>query len=1776
MKEMHYNYFKSSVENILKNKILLSFLFILEYFFFGINMFLTNYYLLNYSKPFIEYKQSIPILSISVIHNYHSIFKDCRLHIVIPFIVFILFIIISVLSHVKSIPKKMTIIFINIFEFLICRLFFIFICDIFSNQLIYFGKHLSKGPLHIFSFIFFFIIIVIYSIFTFLHITVHCSLCCFAVDYCFDFASRQFEKCLLIIKVLITININMLDIKSSDNGNDYHLYCLNVIILVIVFVVTLFYTYSLYNKSVIYIHNLLYTKIRLLFLLSITTQSITFLVFPNHNEEMYIILCCCIFLVCIVVTVNYDPISLFLKKKNFDDAFENLLFTLHLIDPLTKQSHRIIYIKNIRYHFIFCKRCFLCKKIMNEMMTKTVSVTNKEEVCQVIDTYHAIFMKEIEHKVRQRTFQRFYYDLICLINLTRKQKGFNFKVQYMCHKLVERYYKEDNITKYLNLKHIFLNFSTLNSLKESSKFKLIEDTFYLTHKVVEVIHSIKQIIKGKFKSSRDFITLSNQLRMLRSKEIKKFLSNRENMQSYPVVLIRLVIEDMLSIPIKKEEGLLRKEKNYSEEFLDFHFVNDRNMVIEVALQRNSFIIRKAGNELIKYVNHEIAKIFPSKIKKCGIDNLKELINSSERKKIFSFVINVQLPKNNNTVIRSKHYNRKKSTNNSFASSESGYSCNEERLNKNTHVLTDNENMDDDDLNYYLFDYYFSVSPGFNNSDLSLIGEYVIHKNELLITQINDNSQNVYSTGIGGGELGSNSIDINGNTTNRNIHNSTIIMGDLLLLKEISKAIVYSIRHKNAYSTKDTNINETNKVKTTTTTNVNSNAINDNEFICYVSKSFFSSSKIENIRNIKEFKKLYERSSSSTIITSPRKYDKGNLGIHYNNPNSAVKSSGNFLLPCSYPIVRRPRISMNSSTIIVPNNKHIFNELEMHNKKPVVSHNDTLNVVFNPYRYKVNTLQHYFTKKDKDGNYTIKKDKEDYSLRLQLIIKPSKKIYKVYLFLKQTSNLIYSKPKSQIFEFGSTLQLIQNEAVKHDETKTGTVERTMYGDNLGNFIDCSSSVNTLSSSTTVLSIKLNDKEEKTFKTETEREQRLLIYKNRFHTFTVIILMFSFFIIVINVFSLIVNFYLNAEFIDVNNIYSDSKETNRLFYSLLSSFFSTMCVGFPKSSKCVNYLYEKCTKDKEKFQLTTNMFKYVKLENEKKLNEMIRLTQKLKRHIYKLNSQSLDQIFNIDFEYTLFGVVNNKPSFTFTKTSFSHALEMLCNSLNAILNYPNYSSEPIYIITAIELDMSNIHNLHSIKTWQIEYYNTLFNYRTYILTFEHIQTGLYMRVTNQMTIYIFISFMFLVMNYFLHLILFGLLSGYLKSFHTLVKMDINAIIKKTKDKTCYKFYIKKFNILLTLAKFYEDNPNHLIYKLDSLLKNRVNNFQKKGTLNNMRMNTGENKKNVYIDNSILLINGQLAEDYKSDNEKSSILNNDRTLNKKNTNYQQSAASNFINELNIPVSNQLFLIIYIFLLYYSTFFVVFIVIWEGAISETRAKIQMVQTVTGAEYSTYNDFTLIQIMFLANMTETELSNSLRNNTDPYFLSNDIHKAMKIGYIYERINSIHDHIMPLLETEFRLNCDNFYKEVQDQKLIAIDKENPDDQFIANIIQLCKKKDWFSLEEELMVYKHLFYTMYKLIKSFDERDYENIMQKLNDEKIFTIYYYEYFVIRFMCTWYNSVVYKEEIDNSTKKETTILIVYLVIEVFSEIGLFLVLSKYFFNAIKQTNDNLTLLTRAFFNQ
>ena len=84
---------------------------------------------------------------------------------------------------------------------------------------------------------------------------------------------------------------------------------------------------------------------------------------------------------------------------------------------------------------------------------------------------------------------------------------------------------------------------------------------------------------------------------------------------------------------------------------------------------------------------------------------------------------------------------------------------------------------------------------------------------------------------------------------------------------------------------------------------------------------------------------------------------------------------------------------------------------------------------------------------------------------------------------------------------------------------------------------------------------------------------------------------------------------------------------------------------------------------------------------------------------------------------------------------------------------------------------------------------------------------------------------------------------------------------------------------------------------------------------------------------------------------------------------------------------------------------------------------------------------------------------------------------------------------------------------------------------------------------------------------------LQNDKMFEIYYTEYFILRFIRTWYNSVVYQKSIDDSTVYETTLLIAYLSIEVISEISLFLLLYFLFLKKISEMNKNLSPLLNAF---
>ena len=98
------------------------------------------------------------------------------------------------------------------------------------------------------------------------------------------------------------------------------------------------------------------------------------------------------------------------------------------------------------------------------------------------------------------------------------------------------------------------------------------------------------------------------------------------------------------------------------------------------------------------------------------------------------------------------------------------------------------------------------------------------------------------------------------------------------------------------------------------------------------------------------------------------------------------------------------------------------------------------------------LANYFHKKDKDGNYLIQKGNEEYSIVYNLTIKTIKNIFKIYLLINTNS---MKKTTNQGGHFGKT---------RLDDTQTMDIHQEI------NFFDCSSSIQTQTTTNSMLSMR----------------------------------------------------------------------------------------------------------------------------------------------------------------------------------------------------------------------------------------------------------------------------------------------------------------------------------------------------------------------------------------------------------------------------------------------------------------------------------------------------------------------------------------------------------------------------------------------------------------------------------------------------------------------------------------------------------------------------------
>ena len=677
-----YNYFQLLNKSILRKQEFHLFITILDTLIISIKMF--NIYQTNYNTNIEKvYKELTP----TYFFRDYSIFIRILPGLLYLIIVYLISILLILYNDNKKINRFYMII-INLFEFLIVRILFLFFCEfLFYLPTLYF--------------IIFFILVLPYLIFIFVDIT-YCHLDKFmlrTISFPFDSFTSICDSEIIIIKILISI--------SSISTNIYickFVYFLQFILLVIF---CSYNTYLIFYKSYYLMNNKSIDKTRYSNLLCLLIIQI--LLFFMKPEEVFkisfitVFICICIFIT-ILVFISYDPYNHIIIDVG--ENIENLYYYFFLLD---RNKNVFLYLEDkIKEHISICNCCSLCLKYQKYFenyniieIVKDNENDNKEEEKKNEDMFNVLYNgKDKSMKLLNRLINDIKKSRnSCLNNNSYYTTQFNYTFFYSLRK--------GDITFSLNMLLLFNLIKDNNQLLVSSDKISINQIIYINEFLIlykEILMQIKEIIsKNTIKRYiNNFFALSNKLTILNSSRFKKnlFMTKLEGASNYSYLLntCSLLYEEIFNKSISNHSIPIRENSQLIEDILKNLAKHNNYIILSFNLKTFECTILNSGLQLINYINSNFYDIFPSQIKaKLIQDFINEILYPKEK---------YDFPQNNKTrKQKCKHYS------------------------EISLIIKNNE----DTINY-LWVLYLKLSVLFNNcikENIILSGYFVIHKNVVM-------------------------------------------------------------------------------------------------------------------------------------------------------------------------------------------------------------------------------------------------------------------------------------------------------------------------------------------------------------------------------------------------------------------------------------------------------------------------------------------------------------------------------------------------------------------------------------------------------------------------------------------------------------------------------------------------------------------------------------------------------------------------------------------------------------------------------------------------------------------------------------------------------------------------------------------------------------------------------------------------------------------------------------------------------------------------------------
>ena len=547
----------------------------------------------------------------------------------------------KMIENISNLSKFGKTFLCNFYEIIYFRIFSIY----FINSVIYLIINSIKGSfeknneyifgLYLIILIIYFIIYIAWIIYHMKFYTMWSNMkiiksVCYDYPFCNGFSLR-FDIILLSQKIIICFVQNTKLFFPDARRIIFFFSVCFVVIILLHFALFIYEIHLHHDKFLFYNYNKLNRWKMFLVVFSFATVIIKFFLFQKINFVIYPVLIFSFLSLLFVYFYNFPRYILF--RYSFSKSILGVLIFL-LSNACGSIEENIC--KWILHHKLSCKNNFC--SICGWLNSKKQVMYQKIKFGEFFRALHTELRLQIKNGTSPLLRHRIFYleiaEIFDYILANQTQRIVFFVIFY---NLVNKYKKFD---KSIANQFLFL-FEYIN--KGNEDFLKSYTEFIHSEKLITMISNFvdeyEHFILFSAKSPKNVISIAKKFdKLTNNVDVIKILTTSST-TNYQMLLLRFLYESVIHSPLPNSHDFF--DVTVYNEFLDFHYKNDKMLLVKYSLMGNTTVIIKAGGDLKNTANKPLESLFPQYLKNYGISKFIEFINKNNFKdenNIFEFIV----------------------------------------------------------------------------------------------------------------------------------------------------------------------------------------------------------------------------------------------------------------------------------------------------------------------------------------------------------------------------------------------------------------------------------------------------------------------------------------------------------------------------------------------------------------------------------------------------------------------------------------------------------------------------------------------------------------------------------------------------------------------------------------------------------------------------------------------------------------------------------------------------------------------------------------------------------------------------------------------------------------------------------------------------------------------------------------------------------------------------------------------------------------------------------